>query len=118
VNVLLVHTRELAVEFIALLGLADIELGLPGRDLARTLARVGVIVLEETEERSEGDAGVGVVEVSGEESHFVRLGVVDGFESVVLQVGRGSLRKRRFARVHRRDDLYWLLCVCCDEKGD
>jgi hypothetical protein len=88
VDVLLVHTRELAVEFIALFGLADIKLRLPGRDLARTLARVGVKVVKEAEERSEGSVRVGVVEVSGEESHFVGLSVVGGLESVVLQVRR------------------------------
>lgn len=72
VNVLLVDARELAVELVGVVGLADIELGLPAGDVgsatALALTRVVVKVVKEAEEGSEGS--VGVVEVSGEESHF------------------------------------------------
>lgn len=82
-DVLLLQAGELAVKLIGILDLADIELGLEGRDVVAVgaaggavltaLAGIVVEVLQKTEERSEG--GVRVVEVAGEESgHFDRVG--------------------------------------------
>jgi len=75
VDILLVDTRELAMEFIRFPGLADVELGLPARHTSATaahsLTRVAVEVVKEAEEGSE--RGVGVIQASREESHCACL---------------------------------------------
>lgn len=71
IDIVHVHTRELAMELISLLGLADVKLRLPLRNGTSTsvLARVVVKVIEESEEGSE--RGVGLVESARGECHFV-----------------------------------------------
>lgn len=90
VNIRLLHTGEFAMKLVGLSSFADIELGLPVAKATATsaisvgsLARVAVEVVKEAEERGKGS--VGVVEVAGEESHYVCC-IGDGFGSEVFQV--------------------------------
>jgi len=114
VDVLLAHSRELAVELIGLCSLADIKLRLPVAQttaaaiLSLSLARVAVEVVEEAEEGSEG--GVGVVEVAGEESHFVWL-VGDGVECGLLQVDCLKSLKELICKV--QESFVDVACVVC-----
>lgn len=108
-NILLGHTRELAMELIGVGGLADVKLGLPGWEsgtspmgLTLSLARVAVKVIEEAEERREGGVGgLLVVEGSREEGHCVDfwLGMV-GLKVVRLLM-RESLGWKRGLRICR-----------------
>jgi hypothetical protein len=78
-DVLLFNAGKLAVKFIGFREFLDIEAGLEGPHVAAAtvvlvtitagVTRVGVEVIEETEERGEG-GGVGVDEGSWEERHL------------------------------------------------
>lgn len=75
VHILLLHSRELAMEFVSFARLADVKLGLPVSDSAAAgtlvvvaLARVVVEVLKKAEERSE--RGLGSVKVALKKGHF------------------------------------------------
>lgn len=75
VHILLLHSRELAMEFVSFARLADVKLGLPVSDSAAAgtlvvvaLAGVVVEVLKKAEERSEG--GLGSVKVALKKGHF------------------------------------------------
>lgn len=75
VDILLLHSRELAMKFVSFARLTDVELGLPVSDSAAAgtlsvvaLAGVVVKVLKKAEERSE--RSLGSVKVALKESHF------------------------------------------------
>lgn len=75
VHILLLHSRELAMEFVSFARLADIKLGLPVSDSAAAgtlvvvaLAGVVVEVLKKAEEGSE--RGLGSVKVALKKGHF------------------------------------------------
>lgn len=103
VNVFLDHSGQLAVEFVGVSDLADIKLGLPVQETCPTaiglciLARVGVKVVEKTEEGSEG--GVIVVKVAREESHRADLGA-GRLKRCLLHNARESSRNSRAAGLH------------------
>lgn len=77
VDILLGNSRKLAMELVSVFDLADIKLGLPrwkmsllgGAGLRAVLARIGVKVVEKTEQRRERCLRGGVVKVAGEEGH-------------------------------------------------
>jgi len=84
-DILLAHTGELAVEFVRIPCLADVELWLPLEEPSAAIGAPGgrsrgltsmlVEVFKEAEERSEGC--VGVVDDTREEGHGVRLSGCD-----------------------------------------
>jgi hypothetical protein len=90
VNVLLLHTCQFTVEFVGILDLSNVELGLEGHLAApgitvavvASLLRVRVEVVEQAEERVETSVGSRAVEFSREESHCCGCG--DGFKANLL----------------------------------
>jgi len=90
-DLLFLHARELALELVGFAGLAGVELGLPVEQPSAAtplaLTRVGVKVVKEPQEGSEGN--IGVVEVWGEESHGACL-VENWFGGDIFKISKES----------------------------